>query len=54
LRQQSESRTGEYCRVSSANVSLEEKQVTIQYDDTKAEPKQFTEAIKKAGFEVIA
>ena len=38
----------------SANVSLEQKQVTVQYDDTKAEPKQFTEAIKKAGFEVIA
>jgi copper chaperone len=40
--------------VSSANVSLEQKQVTVQYDDTKAEPRQFTEAIKKAGFEVIA
>ena len=40
--------------VSSANVSLEQKQVTVQYDDTKAAPKQFTEAIKKAGFEVIS
>ena len=38
--------------VSNANVSLEQQQVTIEYDASKAHTDQFREAIKDAGFEV--
>lgn len=38
--------------VSNANVSLEQQQVTIEYDASKAHTDQFRKAIKDAGFEV--
>ncbi|ODT80511.1 MAG: heavy metal transporter [Nitrosomonadales bacterium SCN 54-20] len=38
--------------VSNANVSLEQQQVTIEYDASKAHTDQFRAAIKDAGFEV--
>jgi copper chaperone len=38
--------------VSNANVSLEQQQVTIEYDASKSHTDQFREAIKDAGFEV--
>ena len=40
--------------VSKADVSLEQKQVTIEYDDTTAHTDQFKDAIKGAGFEVAS
>jgi copper chaperone len=39
--------------VNSADVSLENEQVTIQYDASKINTDQFKEAIVGAGFEVI-
>lgn len=39
--------------VNGADVSLEQKQVSIQYDATTANPNQFKNAIKEAGFEVV-
>ena len=39
--------------VNGADVSLEQKQVAIQYDATTASPNQFKDAIKEAGFEVV-
>jgi copper chaperone len=39
--------------VDSADVSLEQKQVTIQYDAATTKPNQFKNAIEGAGFEVI-
>jgi copper chaperone len=39
--------------VSSADVSLEQAQATIQYDATTTNANQFKDAIKEAGFEVI-
>ena len=39
--------------VNGADVSLEQKQVAIQYDATTANPNQFKDAIKEAGFEVV-
>ena len=39
--------------VSSADVSLEQAQATIQYDATTTNASQFKDAIKEAGFEVI-
>ena len=39
--------------VDSAEVSLEQKQVTIQYNAATAKPNQFKNAIEGAGFEVI-
>lgn len=38
--------------VQNADVSLEQKQVTVQYDATATDANQFKEAIKEAGFEV--
>lgn len=38
--------------VSSADISLENKQVKIQYDPEKANINQFKEAIEGAGFEI--
>jgi copper chaperone len=38
--------------VDSAEVSLDQKQATIQYDDASASTAQFRKAIKDAGFEV--
>ncbi len=38
--------------VSSADVSLEQAQATIQYDATTTNTNQFKDAIKEAGFEV--
>jgi copper chaperone len=38
--------------VNSADVSLEENQVTIQYDAKKTNVNQFKEAIAGAGFEI--
>jgi copper chaperone len=38
--------------VDSAEVSLDQKQATIQYDDASANTAQFRKAIKDAGFEV--
>lgn len=40
--------------VSSAEVSLEQAQATIQYDTTKTGVNQFKAAIVDAGYEVIA
>jgi copper chaperone len=40
--------------VSGAAVSLEQKQATVQYDETKTQPEQIKDAIKNAGYEVIA
>jgi copper chaperone len=40
--------------VSSADVSLEQKQVTVAYDAKTAHTDQFKNAIKEAGFEVIS
>ncbi|HVW64446.1 MAG TPA: heavy metal-associated domain-containing protein [Nitrosospira sp.] len=40
--------------VKSAEVSLEQKQVTVQYDDTRTQPEQLRNAIKKAGYEVVS
>ena len=37
--------------VKRANVSLEQKQVTIQYDESDAAQEQFRQAIRNAGFE---
>ena len=39
--------------VSSADVSLEQAQATIQYDAATTNANQFKDAIKEAGFEVI-
>ncbi len=39
--------------VNSADVSLEQKQVTIQYDAATARSSQLTDAIAGAGFEVV-
>lgn len=39
--------------VNSADVSLEQKQVTIQYDAATAQSSQLTGAIAGAGFEVV-
>jgi copper chaperone len=39
--------------VNSADVSLEQKQVTIQYDAATTQSSQFKDAIEGAGFEVI-
>jgi copper chaperone len=38
--------------VRSADVSLEQKQVTVQYDPATTRADQFKDAIKGAGFEV--
>ena len=38
--------------VDSSDVSLEQGKVTVQYDASQANPNQFKEAIKDAGFEV--
>ena len=40
--------------VSSADVSLEQKQVTVAYDDMTTRADQLKNAIKEAGFEVIS
>ena len=40
--------------VSSAEVSLEQAQATIQYDATRIGANQFKAAITEAGYEVIA
>ena len=40
--------------VESVEVSLEQKQVTVQYDETKTQPDQLKDAIKKAGYEVMS
>ncbi|HEU4853694.1 MAG TPA: heavy-metal-associated domain-containing protein [Nitrosospira sp.] len=37
--------------VKRADVSLEQKQVTIQYDESDAAPEQFRQAIRTAGFQ---
>jgi len=39
--------------VGSADVSLEQKQVTIQYDAATTNADQFKDAITGAGFEVV-
>ena len=39
--------------VDSADVSLEQKQVSIQYDDATTNADQFKNAITEAGFEVV-
>ena len=39
--------------VDSADVSLEQKQVTIQYDAATTQPNQLKDAIEGAGFEVV-
>ncbi|WP_025041908.1 heavy-metal-associated domain-containing protein [Nitrosospira briensis] len=39
--------------VDSADVSLEQKQVTIQYDAATTKPNQLKDAIEGAGFEVV-
>lgn len=40
--------------VSNADVSLEQKQVTVQYDAATTNANQFKEAIEEAGFEVVS
>jgi copper chaperone len=40
--------------VKRADVSLEQKQVTIQYAESEATPQQFKQAIRNAGFESIS
>ena len=40
--------------VSKADVSLEQKQVTIEYDAAKTHTEQFKDAIEGAGFEVAS
>jgi copper chaperone len=40
--------------VSNADVSLEQKQVTVHYDVERARADQFKQAIKEAGFEVTS
>jgi copper chaperone len=40
--------------VSSADVSLEQKRVTIAYDAATTHTDQFKNAIKEAGFEVVS
>jgi copper chaperone len=40
--------------VSSANVSLEQKQVTVEYDPATTSAEQFKDAIRGAGFEVAS
>ena len=40
--------------VSSANVSLEQKQVTVEYDAATTSAEQFKDAIRGAGFEVAS
>ena len=37
--------------VERADVSLEQKQVTIQYDESDAAQEQFRQAVRSAGFE---
>jgi copper chaperone len=37
--------------VKRADVSLEQKQVTIQYDESDAAPEHFRQAIRTAGFQ---
>ena len=39
--------------VKRADVSLEQKQVSIQYDESDTAPQQFRQAIRNAGFEPI-
>ena len=39
--------------VKRADVSLEQKQVTIQYDESDAAPEQFRQAVRTAGFQPI-
>lgn len=39
--------------VSDADVSLEDAQVTLQYDATITSSEQFKQAIKDAGFEAV-
>jgi copper chaperone len=40
--------------VSKADVSLEQKQVTVEYDASKTHTDQFKDAIEGAGFEVAS
>lgn len=40
--------------VKRADVSLEQKQVILQYDESEADPQQFRQAIRNAGFESIS
>ena len=40
--------------VEGAEVSLEQKQVTVQYDEAKTRPDQLKDAIRKAGYEVMS
>ena len=40
--------------VSNSDVSLEQGNVTVQYDASQANPNQFKEAIEDAGFEVTS
>ncbi|SOD41523.1 heavy-metal-associated domain-containing protein [Nitrosovibrio sp. Nv4] len=40
--------------VKRADVSLEQKQVILQYDESEADPQQFRLAIRNAGFESIS
>ena len=40
--------------VDSAEVSLEQKQVTVQYNAATTKPDQFKNAIKGAGFEIAS
>lgn len=39
--------------VKRADVSLEQKQVILQYDESETDPQQFRLAIRNAGFESI-
>ena len=39
--------------VEGVEVSLEQKRVTVQYDDTTTQPEKLKDAIKKAGYEVV-
>lgn len=39
--------------ISSVDVSLSEKTVTVEYDDTKASLKDIEEAINEAGYDVV-
>ncbi|SEO52084.1 heavy-metal-associated domain-containing protein [Nitrosovibrio sp. Nv6] len=40
--------------VKRADVSLEQKQVILQYDESETDPQQFRLAIRNAGFESIS
>ena len=40
--------------VEGVEVSLEQKRVTVQYDETKTQPDQLKGAIKKAGYKVVS